>query len=138
VPDRLLVLGLMNYVFERDYVLLATLQVSPSAEPGVAVPVDVRFDYLSAPASFASRTREPDGRASRRRRRHARPGLDLYRWALPRPLAAQGRLRSPAGDCASPSRCRRRPASTTPISFRLRSMLSVIPRRRTSRATATS
>jgi hypothetical protein len=46
VPDRLLVQGLMNYVFERDYVLLATLQVSPTAEPGVAVPVDVRLDYL--------------------------------------------------------------------------------------------
>ena len=38
VPGRLVVAGLMNYVFERDHALLATLHVPAGAEPGVAVP----------------------------------------------------------------------------------------------------
>ena len=39
-PDRLIVMGLMNYVFERDYALLATIRVPSDAEPGVASPID--------------------------------------------------------------------------------------------------
>ena len=35
VPQRLSVAGLMNYVFERDYALLATIHVPADAEPGV-------------------------------------------------------------------------------------------------------
>ena len=49
---------------------------APSAEPGVAVPVDVRFDYLVCTSELCVPERANlDGRASRRRRRHARPGL---------------------------------------------------------------
>jgi len=46
VPGRLLVAGLMNYVFERDYALLATLHVPAGAELGATFPVDARLDYL--------------------------------------------------------------------------------------------
>ena len=46
VPDRLIIAGLMNYVFERDYALLATLHVPASAEPGGTFPIDARLDYL--------------------------------------------------------------------------------------------
>ena len=46
VPDRLLVMGLMNYVYERDYALLATVRVPATAEPGATLPIDAKLDYL--------------------------------------------------------------------------------------------
>src|SRR4051794_19090262 len=49
VPGRLVVAGLMNYVFARDYALLATVHVWPSAELGATFPVDARLDYLVCP-----------------------------------------------------------------------------------------
>ena len=46
VPGRLIVAGLMNYVFARDYALLATLHVPAGAELGATFPIDARLDYL--------------------------------------------------------------------------------------------
>ena len=93
VPDRLLALGLMNYVFERDHVLLATLRVPESAEPGVAVPVDARLDYLvctdelCVPESVNLTVELSVGAGGTRD-----AAFDAYRQALPRPLAGQGRF----------------------------------------------
>src|SRR3954453_14228766 len=39
VPSRLLVSGLMNYVYERDYALLSELKVPTSAATGTNVPI---------------------------------------------------------------------------------------------------
>ena len=87
-PDRLLVMGLMNYVYERDYALLATLNVPADAEPGVSVPVDARLEYLvctnevcvpeTANVTVELVTGAPDA---------ANPAFAGYRRALPRPLA---------------------------------------------------
>jgi len=102
VPQRLSVAGLMNYVFERDYALLATLHVPADAEPGVVVPVDARLDFLvctealCVPETANISTEINVGAAPGARD----PSFDRYRQALPRPLAspahfavANGRLR---------------------------------------------
>jgi DsbC/DsbD-like thiol-disulfide interchange protein/cytochrome c biogenesis protein CcdA len=93
VPGRLLVIGLMNYVFERDYALLATVHVPAGAELDVVFPVDARLDYLvctdtvcvpeTATATVQLNIGAPHG---------ADPAFAGYRRALPRPLAAEGRF----------------------------------------------
>jgi DsbC/DsbD-like thiol-disulfide interchange protein/cytochrome c biogenesis protein CcdA len=98
VPGRLVVAGLMNYVFERDHALLATLHVPASAEPGVAVPVDARLDYLvctdrvcvpeTATVSLTLRTDRPGA---------SDPAFAEWRRALPRPLGGEGRFETVGG-----------------------------------------
>jgi len=97
-PDRLLVMGLMNYVYERDYALLATLTIPADAEPGVSVPVDARLDYLvctnevcvpeTANVTVELVTGAPDA---------PNPAFAGYRRALPRPLAQEGRFEASGG-----------------------------------------
>jgi len=92
-PDRLIVMGLMNYVFERDYALLATIQVPADAEPGVASPIDARLEYLvctnevcvpeEANVSVQVSTAVPGA---------ANPAFAAFRQALPRPLQGEGRF----------------------------------------------
>ncbi|MGE0179103.1 MAG: protein-disulfide reductase DsbD family protein [Sphingomonas sp.] len=92
-PHRLLVMGLMNYVFERDYALLATIRVPADAEPGVASPIDARIEYLvctnevcvpeEANVSADVSTVAPGA---------PDPGFAAFRQALPRPLAGAGRF----------------------------------------------
>ena len=98
VPDRLLVMGLMNYVYERDHALLATVHVPASAEPGATMPIDARLDYLvctngvcvpeqatvSAELAIGAAL-DPD------------PAFRGYRQALPRPLAGAGRFEVAGG-----------------------------------------
>ena len=105
-PDRLIVMGLMNYVFERDYTLLATIRVPADAEPGVASPIDARprISGLHERGLRAGRGQcVGRGLAARRAPRTRPRGLPQ---ALPR------RCRGPAGSrrrnaaSGSPSRCR--------------------------------
>ncbi|MGZ8360731.1 MAG: protein-disulfide reductase DsbD family protein [Allosphingosinicella sp.] len=93
VPDRLILLGLMNYAYERDYALLATLRVPEDAAAGSVVPVRARLDYLVCSdqlcvpetATLATELRVgPPGRSD--------PAFDRYRQALPRPLGGEGRF----------------------------------------------
>lgn len=94
VPRRLTIAGLMNYVFERDYALLATLHVPADAEPGVVVPVDARLDYLvctdnlCVPESATVTTELVVGGPPAPRD----ASFDRYRQALPRPLAEPARF----------------------------------------------
>jgi len=98
VPDRLLVAGLMNYVYERDHALLVDLRVPADAEPDVPFPIDARLDYLvctsevcvpeSATVSVELRT-APPGAPS--------PDFQAWRRALPRRLAAEGRFETVGG-----------------------------------------
>lgn len=93
VPDRLLVMGLMNYVYEHDYALLVNLRVPETAEPGVTVPVDARLDYLvctnelcvpeTANVSIELHTIQPGAR---------NPAFGAWRQALPRPLSEPARF----------------------------------------------
>lgn len=46
VPDRLLLIGLMNYAYERDHALLTRLAAPEDAAPGDRIPVRARLDYL--------------------------------------------------------------------------------------------
>ncbi len=46
VPQRLLVAGLMNYVFEKPYALLTDLAIPAGLAPGTALPIRVKLDYL--------------------------------------------------------------------------------------------
>jgi len=93
VPDRLLVMGLMNYVYERDYALLVTVQVPASAEPGATLPIDARLDYLvctnelcvpeDATVSVELAIGQPLAPSA---------AFQGYRRALPRPLGSEGRF----------------------------------------------
>lgn len=93
VPDRMTLLGLMNYVYERDYALLATLRAPPNAAAGAVVPVRARLDYLVCTdelcvpetAELATQLRiGPPGERD--------PAFEQYRRALPRRLGAEGRF----------------------------------------------
>jgi DsbC/DsbD-like thiol-disulfide interchange protein/cytochrome c biogenesis protein CcdA len=93
VPHRLIALGLMNYVFEGDHALLATLHVPADEEPGVAVPLDARIDYLvcteelCVPETANVSVTLDIGAPGERDRRFA-----AFRQALPRPLGGDGRF----------------------------------------------
>jgi DsbC/DsbD-like thiol-disulfide interchange protein/cytochrome c biogenesis protein CcdA len=47
VPETLLISGLMNYVYEGPYAVLATLTVPATAKPGDRLPIHVRADWLA-------------------------------------------------------------------------------------------
>ena len=93
VPDRLILLGLVNYVYERDYALLADLRVPAGAAPGTIVPVRARLDYLvctteicvpeTAELAAELRVGAPGARD---------PAFAGFRQALPRPLSGEGRF----------------------------------------------
>ncbi|MDQ3139310.1 MAG: thioredoxin family protein [Pseudomonadota bacterium] len=47
VPDRLIIAGLMNYVYERDYALVADLRLAADVAVGTRLPIRARLDYLA-------------------------------------------------------------------------------------------
>ena len=93
VPQRLLVSGLMNYVYEAEYALLADFAVPPGLAPGTDVPIAAKVDYLvctdriCVPESASVSTKVTIGTVG-----PTRPELARWRAALPRPLGAQGRF----------------------------------------------
>ena len=138
VPDRLIVAGLMNYVFERDYALLATVSVPADAEPGGTFPVEPGSTIWFAPTRSAcprqasvptelavGAAREPD------------PAFGAYRQALPRPLAARGQFEVAGGRLRLAIPFRRPRRFPSPISSPRRARPSAIPNHRRHRAAAT-
>ncbi len=99
VPGRLIISGLMNYVYERDHALLVDVQVPTSAAGGTAFPIRARIDYLACtdeicvPESADVATSLAIGADARERS----PGFDAYRQALPNPLGSEGRFELQAG-----------------------------------------
>lgn len=93
VPQRLVALGLMNYVYERDHALLATVTIPAEAEPGVVFPIDARLDYLvctteiCVPETANVTVQVTTGRPGARN-----AAFDDYRAALPRPMAEPARF----------------------------------------------
>ena len=89
VPDRLLVAGIVNYVYEKDYAVLTRLRV-----PGRAGPVTIRAkarwlactDKVCVPEQGEFGLTVPASA-------EADPRFDGWRRALPRPLAAPGHFR---------------------------------------------
>jgi DsbC/DsbD-like thiol-disulfide interchange protein/cytochrome c biogenesis protein CcdA len=87
VPTRLTVAGLMNYVYERDYAVLARLKV-PAAATGT-IPIRANAHWLACteqicvPEQGAIAVDVASGEGASRRGQ-----FDIWRQALPRPLAA--------------------------------------------------
>ena len=96
VPKRLIVGGLMNYVYEGPYALLAELRVPDNLAEGTRLPIRARFDYLVCTTEICVPERAdlaldlrvgaagaaPTGRAL----------FDGFRQALPRPLSSEARF----------------------------------------------
>ncbi|HET9428464.1 MAG TPA: protein-disulfide reductase DsbD domain-containing protein, partial [Allosphingosinicella sp.] len=93
VPDRLTVLGLMNYVYESDYALLTELRAPANVASGSRIPIVARLDYLvctdevCVPEQATVSTELVVGRGGG-------DGADFsaFRQRLPRPLASPGRF----------------------------------------------
>lgn len=90
VPQRLIIGGLMNYVYEAPFAPLATLKLPVDARAGDAFPVRVKLDYLvctneiCVPESADLSTMLTIGDGAIPGDRRAR--FDAWRAALPRPL----------------------------------------------------
>jgi len=99
VPERLIIQGLMNYVFEGEHALLVDLRLPPGLARGTMLPVRGKVDYLVCTdricvpesAELAADLEVGAGRSP------AAPGFDRYRQALPRPLPEAGRFERRAG-----------------------------------------
>jgi thiol:disulfide interchange protein len=101
VPGRLLISGLMNYVYEGRHALLVDLKVPKGLAPGTRLPVRARTDYLvctdqvcvpeSAELAAELTVAAPGAEASRN------PAFDAYRKALPRPLGARAAFEVKSG-----------------------------------------
>ena len=91
VPGRLIVAGLMNYVYERPWTMLVDLSLPARAAPGTTVPVTATVDYLVCTTSLCVPERQTlattltlgDGQVATA----ARARFDDWRRALPKPLA---------------------------------------------------
>ncbi|MDX3901653.1 MAG: protein-disulfide reductase DsbD family protein [Sphingobium sp.] len=93
VPETLLISGLMNYVYEGPYAVLATLSVPATARPGDRLPIRARANWLACtrqvcvPESgdLTLDLRIGDGRVAPA----DRATFDSWRARLPRPLGVR-------------------------------------------------
>jgi thiol:disulfide interchange protein len=96
VPTRLMVAGIMNYVYKGSYTQLVTLKVPAGLKPGTALPITVRADYLVCTDEVCVPETENlsinlivgDGAISAERRTR----FDEWRRAFPKPLGSEGRF----------------------------------------------
>ena len=92
VPQPLLLSGLMNYVYERDYAELVALDIPAGLATGTVLPITAKLDWLACnpstcvpeTATLALRLTVGDGRVDPARARQ----FDAWRATLPRPLGA--------------------------------------------------
>ena len=99
VPGRLIIQGLMNYVYEGEHALLVDLQLPPGLATGTRLPLRGKVDYLVCTdkicvpesADLAADLVVGDGRGP------AAAGFDRYRQALPRPLPEPARFERRGG-----------------------------------------
>ena len=93
VPRRLMIQGLMNYVFEGEHALLVDLQLPAGLAAGTKLPIRGRVDYLVCTdricvpesAELASDLAVGTGGGQS-------PDFARYRQALPRPLGVPARF----------------------------------------------
>ena len=92
VPHRLVIAGLMNYVYEGPYAQLVELTLPPDMAPGTPVPVRLKLDWLACtdeicvPESTELAIDLVAGDGAVLGPRQAE--FDRYRATLPRPLGA--------------------------------------------------
>jgi thiol:disulfide interchange protein/DsbC/DsbD-like thiol-disulfide interchange protein len=90
VPERLLIAGLMNHVYEHDYALLFDVSVPPDAKPGQTLPISGKARWLACTDSICVPQQGDvqinltvgDGKIAS----EDRAKFDTWRAALPRPL----------------------------------------------------
>jgi thiol:disulfide interchange protein len=94
VPERLTISGIMNYVYEHDYALLADLKLAANVVPGTRLPLKAKLDYLACtdeicvPESAevsAEIVAGPGGTATVKDAR-----FDAFEAAMPKPLGVDG------------------------------------------------
>ena len=89
VPTRLIVAGLMNYVFERDYAVLVRLKVPANAHGTVPIRADAHWlactDKICVPEQGELALDLPVGSGTPRRAQ-----FDAWRMSLAQPLATVG------------------------------------------------
>jgi thiol:disulfide interchange protein len=93
VPDRLIIGGLMNYVFKGDYALLTELRIPEDAAPGSVLPVAARIDYLVCTDEICVPERAEAAvqlRVAREASFENKARFDGFRAVLPRPLDRSG------------------------------------------------
>lgn len=96
VPTRLLIAGIMNYVYKGGFTQLATLKIPAGLVPGTRLPIAVRADYLVCTDEVCVPETETlsltltigDGAISAERRAR----FDGWRRAMPKPLGSEGRF----------------------------------------------
>jgi thiol:disulfide interchange protein len=92
VPGRLIVAGLMNYVYEKPFVQFVTLTLPKGIAPGTTLPVSVKADYLVCTTeicvpetqTLATQLVAGDGAIDPA----TRAQFDQWRQALPKPLGS--------------------------------------------------
>jgi thiol:disulfide interchange protein len=100
-PSTLLISGLMNYVYEREYALLAPLTIPANAAPGTRLRIAGQAEWLACTDEICVPQRGPvaleltvgDGGIAPADRAR----FDAWRAALPRPLGGTARFEI-AGD----------------------------------------
>ncbi|HEX8443900.1 MAG TPA: protein-disulfide reductase DsbD domain-containing protein [Allosphingosinicella sp.] len=98
VPGRLLISGLMNYVYEGEYVQLIDMAVPSGVAPGTRLPISGRVDYLACTDQICV----PESAQVAVELEAGTPGarnasFDKYRQALPKPLGSEGRFELAGG-----------------------------------------
>ncbi|HYI41797.1 MAG TPA: protein-disulfide reductase DsbD domain-containing protein [Allosphingosinicella sp.] len=96
VPERLIVAGLMNYVYEGDYAQLVEVSVPAKVAPGTKLPIRARVDYLACTdkicvpetANVAVDLEAGPAPAAGTNR----AVFDRFRQALPKPLGGEARF----------------------------------------------
>jgi thiol:disulfide interchange protein len=96
VPGRLIVAGLMNYVYEGDYAQLIDVKVPAGLAPGTRLPIRARVDYLACtdeicvPETANVAVDLEAGPAPAAQSNRAM--FDRFRQALPKPLGSEARF----------------------------------------------
>ena len=96
VPGRLVVGGLMNYVYEGDYAQLIDIKVPASVAAGTRLPIRARVDYLACTEEVCvpeTANVAVDLQAGAAPAAQANRALfDRFRQALPKPLGSEARF----------------------------------------------
>ena len=96
VPTRLMIAGIMNYIYKGDYTQFATLKIPAGLAPGTKLPIAVRADYLICTDEICVPETENltlnltvgDGSITPERRAQ----FDAWRRLLPKPLGSEAKF----------------------------------------------